>query len=106
MFVGENYFYGNSLEPTRDPLHRTYYRFQNVEKVDDTHYKVIVDPNSDPFELKETLITVDADGYADNVEARQIYRKDGQTAKAEWVTYRMHAQKKCANATIIPGSIS
>lgn len=94
MFVGENYFYGNSLEPTRDPLHRTYYRFQNVEKVDDTHYKVIVDPNSDPFELKETLITVDADGYADNVEARQIYRKDGQTAKAEWVTYRMHAQKK------------
>lgn len=94
MFVGENYFYGNSLEPTRDPLHRTYYRFQNVEKVDDTHYKVIVDPNSDPFELKETLITVNADGYADNVKARQIYRKDGQTAKAEWVNYRMYVQKK------------
>ncbi len=93
-FISENFFYTNAVEPASDPLHRTYFRYQNVTKTGENEYAVKVDAKSDPFELAESTMVTEADGTT-KIKARQIYRaKDGTTGKAEWREYTARVQKK------------
>lgn len=92
FFIGENYFSNNDEKPARDPLHRTYYRFQPVEKVGE-EYVIKKDEAKDHFEFQSPKLLSRSDGSYYMV-ARQVYRnsKGEIVGRAEWVEYDVKVQ--------------
>lgn len=93
-FTSENFFYKGNENPARDPLHRRYFRFQQVKK-EGSNYKIIVDPQKDFFEFETPEVQVRFDGTY-YVKARQVYRdKENEViGRAEWVEYTVKIQNK------------
>lgn len=92
FFISENYFYNNDKNPARDPLHRTYYRFQPVEKEGEA-YVIKTNAEKDYFEYQTPTLLARPDGSY-YVVARQVYRDtNGEVVgRAEWVEYNVQVQ--------------
>lgn len=91
-FISENYFYNNNEAPARDPLHRTYYRFQPVKRMG-SDYMIEQDDAKDHFEFQSPKVLTREDGTS-YVVARQVYRNStgAVVGRAEWVEYEVTIQ--------------
>lgn len=92
-FISENFFYNNDKTPAEDPLHRHYYRFQQVKKTS-SGYQIVTDEKKDFFEYDSPNVLERPDGSL-YVRARQVYRENGEVVgRAEWKEYTVHIQKQ------------
>ena len=75
-FISENFFYNNDKTPAEDPLHRHYYRFQQVKNTS-SGYQIVTDEKKDFFEYDSPNVLERPDGSL-YVRARQVYRENGE----------------------------
>ena len=89
----ENFFYNNDKTPAEDPLHRHYYRFQQVKNTG-SGYQIVTDEKKDFFEYDSPNVLERPDGSL-YVRARQVYRENGEVVgRAEWKEYTVHIQNQ------------
>ena len=92
-FISENFFYNNDKTPAEDPLHRHYYRFQQVKNTG-SGYQIVTDEKKDFFEYDSPNVLERPDGSL-YVRARQVYRENGEVVgRAEWKEYTVHIQNQ------------